>query len=1204
MDDARRDRSGYGNIKLEWTTEGKNMSFQLIYGRAGSGKSEFCLNQIREKLRSQPDGNPLILLVPEQATFLAEYALVRTPGLAGTIRAQALSFRRLAFRVLQETGEAARIPIDENGKAMLLYKLVHRHADRLGVYARSGEQFGLIDRINELFTEFRRYRITADRLDRLAEQQWPESGLLRSKLADLKLLYRDYEEELSRLYIDPEEGLRRMAEQLSRSSFVAGAEIWVDGFHGFTPQEYKVLRELMRFARKLTVTLCLDRKYETGDRPFDLDLFYPTAVTSIRLHQIAFESGADIEPAIRLEPDPLPRFRACPALAHLERAYEQRIPWADEESREIQAEVGRSGPEPIALRPASSRRAEVEAAARDMIRLVRDFGYRWRDFAVLVRNMADYEHLFETVFADYEIPFFLDGKKSALHHPLVEFIRSALETVDGGWTYDPLFRCVKTGLLVPDYGDRWQDALDLLENYVLAAGIQGKRWLDEQDWNRRSLIFAPLEDTDGNGGESGPEDPRMQVIRSARDAVIRPLRRLERRMRSAANVREMAEALYLLLEEVGAPRTLERWSSECAYRGLTEKAREHEQVWSAALHVLDQIVELMGDERLQLSTFAGVVETGLAGMKLSQVPPALDQVLIGSMERTRPGGIRCSYILGAGDGVIPARPPEDGVLTEEEREELARCGLELAPGARRKLLDEQFLIYQALSAASERLWISYPLADEEGKTLLPSEVIRHLKKMFPRLQERQVDEQPSSAAPPDEQWEYVAHPTRTFSYVITKMREWANGETVSGFWREVLEWYGRSPAWQDKLRLLSRSLSYTNREHALSPETSRKLYGELLRASVSRMERYAACPFSHFAAYGLGLRERTVYRLEAPDIGQLFHAALSRISHRLMQNGATWRELSPDQCLALAKETVEQLAGRLKGEILFSSKRYRHVARKLEQIIGRTSIVLSEQAKRGEFVPVGLELPFGPDAPIPPIRFQLPNGCTMELAGRIDRIDAAEGSDGRLYLRVIDYKSSLTALQPEEIYYGLALQMLTYLDVAVTHAERWLGRPALPAGALYFHVHNPLLLTSGAISPEQADAERFKRFKMRGIVLADEEVVQMMDRTLSSGHSQIIPVALKKDGSFYSSSSVMTLEDWNGLRSMLHRTVRSIGTNITEGNVSIRPYRIGQTSACRYCPYKPVCQFDPELEGNEFRHLAKIDREMLWNAVAAEGEQA
>lgn len=1172
------------------------MSVQFVIGRSGSGKTRHCLDRVRDKLRSDPDGNPLIILVPEQGTFQVEHALVSSPELQGTIRAQVLSFRRLAYRVMQETGGTAFVPINDDGKKMLLYKMIHRNKRDLRLFHTAADQMGFIDRLNDLFNELKRYCIDPERLDehaQFAAEHMKGHTLIQDKLHDISRIYREFTGALSQHYVDSEDMLAMLAQGMEHSAYIREAEIWIDGFHGFTPQELQVLEQLIRTAAGVTVTCCLDKPYDHGEKPHELDLFHPTATTYIQLKEMAERSGVAVEEPVVLTGTPLPRFAGNEALAHLERAYDRRIPWKAPNAKALSFGAPECG---ISLHAAASRRAEVEGVAREMMRLSRERGVRWRDMAVMVRNIADYEPLIATVFADHEIPYFLDQKKNVLHHPLIEFIRSAVEIAVRHWQYDAVFRCVKTDFLLPEDGSIGRDDMDRLENYVLATGIRGSRWTDGKPWRP---LYSSLDPDQPE--EREPEGQAPESIERCRMQIVRPLHAFEKALKHAANIRGMCEAVYSLLVRVEAPQRLERLSRRCIAEGQPQKAKEHRQLWGGVLDVLDQIVEMMGDEQLAPELFAGILETGLESLKLALVPPALDQVLIGSMDRTRSGQVQYSFLLGVNDGVIPARAVEDGVLTEQERERLAGIGMELAPGIRRKLLDERFVIYNAITAPSRHLWVSYPLADEEGKSLLPSELMRHLRMIFPGIRERFLAGEPHAQLSVKEQLDYIAHPERTLSYLIAELRGWRRGVAMSDVWWEAYNWFCSQPAWRPKLGMLLQSLFYKNGAESLQERTSRSLYGKHLRASVSRMERFVSCPFAHFASHGLRLKERQLYRLEAPDIGQLFHAALSQMAVRMKEDNRRWGELSPEECKQAAGNVVDMLAPRLQGEILNSSKRYRYIARKLKDIVGRAAIVLGEHARRGSFEPVGLEIDFGPGKPLPPLQFTLDNGCTMEIIGRIDRVDKAEGEQGVL-LRVIDYKSSQTDLRLHEVYYGLSLQMLTYLDVLLTHAETWLGETALPGGTLYFHVHNPLLQTANGMSRDQANEQLFKRFKMKGLVLADREAVSLMDATLDKGYSQVIPVAVKADGGFYSNAAVATPEQWDTLRQAVRGTIRRIGTRITDGEVAIEPYRIAHKTACAHCSYKPVCQFDELIEGNEFNSLLKPDKERVWSLLEDAGK--
>ncbi|MFE4711330.1 helicase-exonuclease AddAB subunit AddB [Paenibacillus sp. NPDC056722] len=1171
------------------------MSITFLTGRSGSGKTTKIRESISSQLAQEPLGAPIIVLVPEQGSFGAERGLLTAGGAKGSIRAQTLSFSRLAYRVRQETGGSASLPISEEGKKMLIYKIISRRKEELKLFGPSSDRPGFVERLSQLHTELKRYCIGSNDLNEQLSSMRESIGnspILAGKLEDLYIVFSDLEQEMSQLYMDEEDRLVELAEQIPLSSYVRGAEIWVDGFHGFTPQEFKVLRELMLHASSMTISLTLDKSYPSGGGLHELDLFHPAAVTYIKLRGMAEELGLEVwdEP---LSPPVLPRFKDSPVLGHLEQGYDRRLGWKGHQDA-VQS---------ITIGAAVSHRAEVEGALREMLRLARDEGAKYGEMAVFMRNISDYESLVSPLFNDYKIPFFLDQKVNELHHPLVEFVRSALDVVRRRWRYEDVFRCVKTGLLLPDDGSLTNEDMDNLENYVLACGIQGYRWTDGRPW--RGIPSLSLE-----GGRAVDEE-LLSTMEKCRAAIVGPLGDFEKRVKKSRSGEDLCRAVYTLLEGAGTAGKLEEMSAQALKSGKAARAREHSQIWSAVLDLLDQIVEMMGQEKMEFAMFAGVLETGLAELKMGLVPPALDQVLVGSMDRTRTSGVKYAFLLGFNEGVVPAQFKEDGILSEGERGILESVGLELAPGASRKLLDERFLIYNALTTASHKLWISYATADEEGKALLPSEVIRHLQRMFGgKLAERQLPVSPPAVSDEVAQavlplhMDFIGDPEQSLRILMLQLRQWRQGADIPSFWWDVYNWFASGTEGEAKklrLKRLLGSLFYRNEGIQLKRGTSLRLYGgSTLRGSVSRMEKFSACAFSHFAAYGLRLKERQMYRLQAPDIGQLFHAALSEMAQRLQEQGRGWASLTPEECRRVAGETVDRLSPLLQGEILLSTKRYGYITRKLKSIVGRASVILGEHARRGSFEPVGLELDFGPGQDLPPLRITLPNGCVMEVVGRIDRVDKAEGENGIL-LRVIDYKSSQKDLKLHEVYFGLSLQMLTYLEVLLTYSEEWLGKPALPAGTLYFHVHDPLLSSSNGMNREQAEQELLKRFKMKGLLLADREVVSLMDTTLDKGHSAIVPVAVKSDGSFYSSASVATPEQWGQLLSSVKGTIAEIGTRITEGDVAIQPYRIQQETACTFCSFKPVCQFDETIEGSGYNHLGKPGKDDIWDLLSRKG---
>ncbi|MDH2332313.1 helicase-exonuclease AddAB subunit AddB [Paenibacillus polymyxa] len=1176
------------------------MSVRLLIGRSGSGKSTLIRNEMTSMLREEPLGKPMLLLVPEQSSFASEHALLTEAGngIQGSVRAQVMGFHRLAYLVMQETGGSALVPVTEEGKKMLLYKIIRRRKDELSLFKDSGDQLGFVDRLNTLFTELKQYgndtRSVPEQLERM-NAAGESTPILRGKLKDISLIYEDFERELTLKYIDGEDTLRMLAEQIAESSLVRGADIWMDGYRRFTPHEYKVVEQLMLHASSLTVALTCNRSYESGQLPHELDLFHPSAATYVKLKGMADELMIETQTQL-LRPDPLPRFKERPALAYLEANFEHRTGLRNQEQwmrlQQLREQWTEEQPEGIKLYTAANRRAELEGAVREMRRLARDEGARYREMALFVRHIEDYEPWVEPIFKQYEVPVFLDQRRSVLHHPLVELIRASLDIVQRRWRYEDVFRAVKTDLLLPLDGRVSREEMDRLENYVLACGIQGSRWTDGRPWQAVPSLSLELEEQERNR----QRDETLDLMELCRDVIVTPLRAFEKRVGKARTALEKCEAVYLLLEDAEIGHKLDAFIHQAEEAGKPEQAKEHRQVWDAVLELLDQIVEMMGDERLDTSLFAGVLETGLAEFRMGLVPPALDQVLVGNTDRTRVSGIQHAFVLGMNEGVMPAVFHEDGVLNEQERTALNERGVELAPDMTRRLLDERFLAYTALTSAGKSLWMSYAVTDEEGKSLLPSELVRHVRHLFPSLDERPLAGYPLPGDAWTTQWEYASHPSEALPQLIAQLRHWRRDGDILSPWWEVYNWYASQQGREkDKLRQLLTSLFYEN--HAeMQKETSRRLYGSKLRTSVSRMERFVACPFSHFASHGLRLKERQMYRLKAPDIGQLFHAALGEMAINLRKRNVSWGSLSTEECRQEAESTVERLAPRLQGEILMSSKRYGYILRKLKDIVSRASLILGEHARRGSFEPIGLELDFGPGQQLPPLSFRLDNGVVMEIVGRIDRVDVAEGEKG-LLLRVIDYKSSQKDLKLHEVYYGLSLQMLTYLDVLLNAAEEWLGETAYPAGTLYFHVHNPMLQSPNGLSAEQARQELLKRFKMKGLLLADRDVVGQMDTALDKGYSSILPVAVKADGSFYSSASVASPEQWDSLLASVRHNIRTIGTRMTEGDVAIEPYRIQQETACTFCSFKPVCQFDDSLDGSGYNQWGKPGKDQIWNLL-------
>ncbi len=1136
------------------------MSLRIVYGRAGAGKTRFVQEEIVDELKQQADGDPIFLVVPDQMSFTTEYRLAAAYGMNGMIRAQAVTFKRLAWRVLQEVGGISRKEVDTFGYRMLIRSLLEDHREDFQLFRRAAGKRGFTDQIEQLVKEFARYCVNCIELNSIRSSLL-EAGAPRTlldKAEDLELILTEIESRLGKVFVDSEGHLALLSEKISQSELIKSSTIYIDGFMTFTAREYEILFELMKYAKSVTIALPMDENTDADD---EQALFYQSANTARRLSEYAAKEKIEIENSVHLN---YARRFNNPELEHIERYFDEYP------MQTIQGEGH------VALIEASNRRAEIHAVARAIRDQIRN-GYRYNEIAILYRQPEIYDELINTVFPQYEIPYFISQKKSMLHHPLIEFSRSVLESVVSNYSYESVFRAVKTDLFFPQGPvQKWRERSDLLENFVIANGIYGERWFDDKRWfykKYRGLEFHTAIQTD--------EELAAQVeLHAVRDLIRDPLAQLKEQLKLSKTGRDIAESLFLFIERIDVYAKIQdlREREENEHRLLA--ATEHEQAWNQWVGVLDQFVLMFGDKEIDLTTAVKILDEGFETLEFSRIPPSLDQVTVSKIDLARLMDIKSVFVVGANEGVLPKRIEQEGILTDTDREWFAQIGFELAPTSKMRLMDETYMVYRAFTSASDLLTVSFPIADEEGKALLPSLYIQKLKDML------SIDTIPAVIDPEElldaSPLAYISHPRASLAYLTSQIR---SGD-LSAEWRAVLNYYEADPLWSSVIKRIFAPIK-PNKADPLRENITEPLYGAPISSSVSRVETYYGCPYAHYVAYGLRLEERNQYKLAAPAMGDLFHAAIKWISDEVMRLGVSWSSLTQKQCRSLAKEAIEQLSPYFVNHILISSHRYRYIQHKLEGIIRQTAFMLSKHAKVSGFVPIALEVGFGPKETIPALEISLDQGRKMNVRGRIDRIDSTE-IHGKPYLRVVDYKSSKQGLDLGNVFHGLSLQTFTYLDVALTHADRWLGEEAEPAGVLYFHMHNPMLKLTKLLTAEELEEELAKSFKMNGLVVEDPEVIEAMDNQID-GYSNVIPVRLNKDGAVSASQSkTVSKEDMQAVRRFVRNKHQNAGNGILAGDTSITPYKLKEDTPCQFCSYRSVCQFDPADPEQNYRKLTPL----------------
>lgn len=1146
------------------------MSVQFILGRAGSGKTHYCLSAIRARLRdSAVDGPRLIFLVPEQAGQQMERDLLVGGEIAASHRAEVLSFERLARRVLESVGGDVPRVLGDAARAMVMRHLMARNADRLAYYRRPERWSGAADKLSAALAELIQEGIEPEALLAAPGEVFRDAPARRAKLADLALLFAEYRRFLSGGFLDPSQCLVVARKAFARCDWLADAEIWVDGFASMSGEESAALIELARIGTRMEITALVD---PSGDDP----LFSKPAATWMQLERDLRDAGLSIEPPLAL--GACRRFARASALEHLEHR------WAAV-AAPTTSEFAPSNVELIEL---PSRRVEVEYAVSRIWHWSCAPGapYRLRDLAMIVRDLEPYHALLTAALEARNIPYFMDRRRPLAHHPLVEWIRAMAAVVGEDFSIESVRLLLKCGLLPLD-----DDRIEELENYLLAHGVAGAKAWTGADWThkRRNEITRTRDE------ETPEEKVLLARVNASRRAVVELLQPwlVTTHGTNGRSGLEWATALRAAIERFQIAPSLERWTREADADGRLAEAEEHRQAWSEVFSFLDDLALAFAETPLSIDDLAGVLDAGLANLTAGLTPPTLDQLLVGAIERSRHPDIRAAVVLGFNDGLFPARPVEDAILNDDDRATLRAAGFRLTPPAREAVLDESLLAYIALTRPSEHLVVTHATTDDHGKALAPSPYVRTLTEAVPGLTVRQESDPLRSRqtwdvlSPADLRlrlaWEFQTRGPVESDDAIQRAR-----------WNELYESVrGEIRAQPTFVRALAGLVDEPAIK--LSPEVLRRRFGETLSTSVSRLEKQAECPFRHFAEYTLGLSPRQEAPIEPVDIGQVHHAVLEDFVKELSDKRLHWSDLRDEgEINARLSESCGRVAAGLPSGGVLSDARNAAILRRSGR--GLSTILHAQHRfwKQAKARPRGVELSFGFDeskGSLPALEITTPAKRRVRLRGRIDRVDLVSSGDKSLAV-LLDYKRPRDkALNFSRVQYGLSLQLLSYWLVLEQHGGK-LGEDRMqPAAALYVPLGARLRKDEDS---SDDDTDTVETGKLRGVI--DDAAVDNLEPNALPGNSSILAVYRKKDGSLGNlhRSDALPNQGIQQLLELVRRRIGELADAILDGDASVHPYRLGGESACEWCDMRAVCRLD--LGRTKLRILPSVSRDALFGA--------
>lgn len=1117
--------------------------FYKICGRAKSGKTEYIMSKIGEMIKEK---RHTFLIVPEQQAVIAEREIIKRFGNSSNMYVEVINFKRLCNRVFREVGGLSQSYIDKPRMLLVMARTVDGVRDLLTEYKAASENAEFAERALSAVNEFKQYCVTPEMLSNAADGLC-DSGASRlsGKLSDLSVIYAAYEKAVEAKFDDSASDLDRLCDVIGRYDFFKGDAVFVDSFYGYTMQELRILYRILSSADDTYISFLL----ESGAKN---ELFARSEKAYEKLGEYAESFGIPSEEVTLCESHGY----ADGALEFLEKNF----------SIEAAAGTGEKyslgdGERRIAVVRCPNRFDEADAVCALIKKLVSEKGVRYSEIALCARNAEAFEGIIDTALTKNGIPFNFNVRSDLMTRPAVAYILSAFDAVRTGWQQQSVLRHVKTGLTALT-----DEEADLFESYVKTWSITGRRFL-EDEWEMNPDGYS--EDFSKRG------EYVLGVVNTALEKLMKPLINFADSVKSAENCNDISRAVFELL-------SLAYTDSDGNFRVSDEDDIVYRNLM---IDALDCLAEVIGDEKISAAKYAELLNLVISGYDTGRIPASIDEVTVSSAEGLRAVGIKHIIVMGVNDGVFPATPSEDSIFSDRDKTALKEYGIELRSSASESVDDELFLAYKVLTSASESVYITCADASPSGEELGQSIIVKILTAMFPDLS--------FTYYPFDGKDRFMFSKQKLFDMAFSDRNPEA---------RQALTEYFSSGAADGEFPYAKLLETYTHAEssaESLSGETAQALYGEKMTVSPSRLEAFGNCEFSYYGNYILRLRPERTAELGSLETGNIAHRILELLVPRLVGEKDRSGAVSEEFAVSCANELLSGYLTSLCGIKSASTKRFEYLYSRLSGTVCELAAKLADELSQSDFIPTEYELPIGLSSEgkkgITSARIPLPDGGTLLINGKIDRTDVYV-KNGKAYVRIIDYKTGNKKFRLSDVALGVNLQMLLYLYSLDENAGKRFGGEVVPAGVLYTPVKRPEKSASMSESSPETSPER-----PNGILIDDEEVLRAMEKDLSGKY---IPVKVKKDGSLYASSSVVTLSDMGRLLGNAADIAAKLAAEIKKGGVKKNPLKCKEKNSCSFCELLPLCRFDFANEKHiRYEMTRYTDDEVTTSAASGENKE-
>ncbi len=1096
------------------------MSLRIIYGRSGTGKTKYILDEIKENKKSE---DKIFIIVPEQFSFSAESNLLNTIEENSIIKAEVLTLSRMASRVIFETIGNKKSNLSKIGKNMMIYNILDSNKENLKFLGNPDKNLKVVTR---QITEFKKHNITPEKISDL-EEKIKDNEYLKLKLEEIQKILSSYQTKIQDNYLDETDNLTLLAENLCNTTMFDNSIIYIDEFSGFTTQEYNIIKELLKKAKKVSVNICLD-DFNLEDNE-EGNLFYFNKITAKKLVKIAKEIDCKIDKPVNCMKN--------------KRINSKEIKFLEENL--YGKKVYKESLNDIKLFLAKSPYSEVEYVAKEILKLVKEKKCKYKDIAVVSGNMEEYTGDINVIFNKYNIPIFIDEKKDINQNIFMKYVISVMNILSSNFSHDSMFSYLKLGLL-----DISKDDIFELENYCNKWGIRGVKWY------RDEFSYEAIND-------------KQETLNEIRKKIVEPILKFKNSLTGIKTGKDITVSLYNFLEDNNIQEKIIEKADELEKQEKIELSNEYRASISLFFDVLDEIMIAFENEKMSFEKYTKILQIGLSETEFGKIPSTIDQVIFGDLDRSKTHNIKILFVIGMNDGILPAIMKDEGFLSDKDREILKENEIELAKTTIEQLYENQFSIYKTFSMPQEKIYFSYPVCDKEGSALRKSILITKIKKIFPNLEENS-DVIKSEFT--------ITNKKVSLEDAVNEYKEFIDGKEIDRKAEDVLSWY----YFNDNFRIkrILRALNYNNNANDIEEKNIIKLYGKKLRTSVSRLEQYQKCPFSFHLKYGLKLKEKQEFKIRSLDTGNFMHEVIDEFFKYIDEENIDLKIIQREEIKVIVYNIIEEKLSMSKNYIFSSTPKFKVLTKQLKEVVLNSIYYIIEQLKYSKFKVLGHELEFKEKSDFKPIYMDLEDGRSVEITGKIDRVDLAK-TDKNDFIRIIDYKSSVKDIDLNQVVSGIQIQLLTYMD-AITEKDS-----VDPAGILYFNLIDSIIKSDKNLSDEEIKSQIKKKFKMKGLIIADIEIVKMMDQKIENGkYSEYLPIYLDKEGNISKSrSSVMEKEKFEKLQKYIKKLIKDISKEILKGKIDIKPYYLNKKKPCDFCEYRSICNFDTQLPGNTYNYI-------------------